>query len=123
MDSTTSLGSLFQYLTTLSVKEISPNIQSRPPLTQLAPWFSQAPKCGWQECRSLHHPFGLFWRWGAIFAFLQLSGISPDLHHIWKSSPASPFLSASIDAVCWVPWTCTDQVHWRNPDSVFILVW
>jgi len=33
-DSTTSLGSLFQCLTTLSVKNFFPNIQSKPPLTQ-----------------------------------------------------------------------------------------
>ena len=34
-DSTTSLGSLFQCLTTLSVKKFFPNIQSEPPLMQL----------------------------------------------------------------------------------------
>ena len=33
-DSTTSLGSLFQCLTTLSVKTIFPNIQPKPPLAQ-----------------------------------------------------------------------------------------
>ena len=34
-DSTTSLASLFQCLTTLSVEKIFPNIQSKPPLMQL----------------------------------------------------------------------------------------
>ncbi|KAK4814535.1 hypothetical protein QYF61_022254 [Mycteria americana] len=34
-DSNTSLGSLFQGLTTLSVKKIFPNIQSKPPMVQL----------------------------------------------------------------------------------------
>jgi len=34
-DSTTSLGSLFQCLTTLSVKKFFPNIQSKPTLMQL----------------------------------------------------------------------------------------
>jgi len=34
-DSTTSLGSLFQCLITLFGEEIFPNIQSKPPLTQL----------------------------------------------------------------------------------------
>ncbi|KAK4822584.1 LOW QUALITY PROTEIN: hypothetical protein QYF61_017170 [Mycteria americana] len=44
-DSTTSLGSLFQCLTTRSVKNFFPNIQSKPPLPQLEAISSCASAC------------------------------------------------------------------------------
>ena len=44
-DSTTSLGSLFQCLTTLSGEEIFPNTQSKPPLVQLEAISSRPIAC------------------------------------------------------------------------------
>ena len=44
-DSTTSLGSLFQYFDNPFSEEIFPNIQSKPPLVQLEAIFSRPVTC------------------------------------------------------------------------------
>ncbi|KAK4812304.1 LOW QUALITY PROTEIN: hypothetical protein QYF61_014090, partial [Mycteria americana] len=109
-DSTTSLGSLFQCLITLSVKKFFPNIQSKPPLVQLEAIPSCSMACYLGEETDTHLSTASFQR--AVRSPLSL---------LFSRLNNPSFLSHSLQDLCSRPFTSSVALLWTHL-NVFLVV-